>query len=183
MRCALYARVSTRDKDQTPETQLVALRQYVEAHGLTVQGEYVDQASARDLRGRTRWRDLLRQAHKGGIDVVLVTRLDRAFRSAKDTYDNLDQLARCNVGFMATTQPIDTTTSTGKLLLGMLAVVAEFEGDLIKDRINEGLARRRGEGKPMGRPPGSKDKKVRKKTGYRIRWDRNRENGAAAASK
>ena len=94
MRCALYARVSTRDKDQTPETQLVALRQYVETHGLTVQAEYVDQASATDLRGRHQWRDLLKQAHKGGIDVVLVTRIDRAFRSAKDTYDHLDQLAR-----------------------------------------------------------------------------------------
>ena len=51
--------------------------------------EYVDQASAGDLRRRTAWRDLLAHVRKGGADLVLVTKLDRAFRSAKDTQGNL----------------------------------------------------------------------------------------------
>ena len=117
-RVALYARVSTRDKDQDPETQLYALRNYAAQRGWEIVVEYVDQASATDLRGRTAWRDLLEHVRTGGIDLVLVTKLDRAFRSSKDTYDNLAYLDQHKVGFIATTQPIDTSTSTGKLLLG-----------------------------------------------------------------
>jgi DNA invertase Pin-like site-specific DNA recombinase len=170
LRIALYARVSTRDKDQTPETQLYALREYVAARGRQTVKEYVDQASATNLRERTAWRELLEQVRKGGIDLVLVTKLDRAFRSAKDTYDNLAYLDQHKVGFIATTQPIDTSTSTGKLLLGVLAAVAEFERNLIVERTLEGLARAKAEGKKLGRPPGSKDGKQRRKAGYYGRW-------------
>ena len=177
-RIAIYARVSTKDKDQTPETQLYALREYVKGRGWDIVAEYVDQASATNLRERTAWRDLLAHVRKGGIDLVLVTKLDRAFRSAKDTYDNLAYLDQHNVGFIATTQPIDTSTSTGKLLLGVLAAVAEFERALIVERTLEGLARAKAEGKRIGRPPGRKDKKARKKGGYYMRWNTGHENQA-----
>ena len=96
--------------------------------------------------------------------------LGRAFRSAQDTYDNLAYLDSHNVGFVATTQPIDTSTSTGKLLLGVLAAVAEFEEALIVERTKEGLARAKAHGKRLGRPPGSKDKRKRSKRGYLLRW-------------
>jgi DNA invertase Pin-like site-specific DNA recombinase len=85
MRVALYARVSTKDKEQNPETQLYGLREYVKCRGWLSVVEYVDQASAVNLRERTAWRELLEHIRKGGIDLVLVTKLDRAFRSAKDT--------------------------------------------------------------------------------------------------
>ena len=64
MRAALYARVSTVDKDQNPETQLRMLREHAEARKWTVTGEYVDHASAADLRGRTAWR----QVWNDGVD-------------------------------------------------------------------------------------------------------------------
>ncbi len=102
------------------------------------------------MRGRTAWRELLEHVHTGGIDLVLVTKLDRAFRSAKDTYDNLAYLDQHKVGFIATTQPIDTSTSTGKLLLGVLAAVAEFEWALIVERTLEGLSRAKSQGKRLG---------------------------------
>jgi DNA invertase Pin-like site-specific DNA recombinase len=174
MKLALYARVSTRDKDQTPETQLHALREYVAARAPDWQTvkEYVDQASATNLRERTAWRELLEQVRKGGIDLVLVTKLDRAFRSAKDTYDNLAYLDQHKVGFIATTQPIDTSTSTGKLLLGVLAAVAEFERNLIVERTLEGLARARAQGKKLGRPVGKRDGKKRRRSGYFARYAR-----------
>ncbi len=105
MKVAVYARVSTRDGEQNPVTQLYALREYVAQRGWIIVCEFVDQASATDLRGRTAWRNLLERVRKGGIDLVLVTKLDRAFRSAKDTYDNLAYFDRHNVGFVATTQP------------------------------------------------------------------------------
>ena len=170
IRVALYARVSTKDKHQEPETQLYGLREYAAQRGWEVVREYVDQASATDLRSRIAWRELLEHVRKGGIDLVLVTKLDRAFRSAKDTYDNLAYLDSHKVGFIAATQPIDTSTSTGKLLLGVLAAVAEFEKALIVERTNEGLARARAQGKRLGRPPGSKDKKKRSRRGYLLRW-------------
>ena len=169
-RAVAYARVSTRDKEQNPENQLRLLREYAESRGWDLQQEYVDQASATDLRGKTAWRELLEHVHSGGIDLVLVTKLDRAFRSSKDTYDNLAYLDQHNVGFIATTQPIDTSTSTGKLLLGVLAAVAEFEKALIVERTKEGLARAVSQGKRLGRPPGSKDKRKRSRRGYLISW-------------
>ena len=77
-----------------------------------------------------------------------------------------------NVAFVAATQPIDTTTPTGKLLLGVLAAVAEFEKALIVERTKEGLAKAmaRAQGKRLGRPPGSKDQKKRSRLGYLISW-------------
>ena len=143
MKIAIYARVSTRDKDQNPESQLFLLRDHAARMGWEIVHEYVDQASATDMRGRVQWRGLMERVRLGGIKAVLVTKLDRAFRSAKDTYDGLAYLDSHGVGFVAATQPFDTTTSTGKLLMGVLAVVAEFERDLIVERTNEGLARAR----------------------------------------
>ena len=170
MNVVVYARVSTRDGEQDSETQLYGLREYAAQRGWVIVCEYVDQASATDLRGRTAWRDLLAHVRKGGIDLVLVTKLDRAFRSAKDTYDSLAYLDSHKVGFIAATQPIDTSTSTGKLLLGVLAAVAEFEKALIVERTKEGLARAKAQGKRLGRPPGSKDKRKRSRRGYLLRW-------------
>ena len=74
------------------------------------------------------------------------------------------------MGFIAATQPIDISTSTGNLLLGVLAAVAEFEKVLIVERTKEGLARAKDQGKRLGRPPGSKDKRKRSKRGYLLRW-------------
>ena len=65
MRVALYARVSTSNKDQNPETQLLPLWEFAAAQGWTITGECVDHASATDLRGRTAWRALLDQAPSG----------------------------------------------------------------------------------------------------------------------
>ncbi len=167
MKIALYARVSTQDKDQTPETQLHGLRQYVESRGWTLTGEYIDFASAADQRGRSDWRRLMKEAQSSRqFDAIAVTKLDRAFRSVKETYDTLAMLDHHNVAFIATTQPIDTSTSVGKFTLGVLAAAAEFERDMIGERVKEGMARARSEGKHVGRPRGAKDKKQRKRAGY-----------------
>lgn len=76
---ALYARVSTRDKDQNPETQLLPLRAWAEAQGEPYR-VYVDEASATDLAGRKQWALLVRDAYRGDVQRVRVLRLDRAFR-------------------------------------------------------------------------------------------------------
>ena len=170
MRVALYARVSTKDKDQDPETQLHALRAYAEAQEYQVSGAYVDHASATDLRGRRARRELLGQIHTGGWDAVLVLRLDRAFRSVLHMHEALADLDRHGKGFVSITQPIDTTAPMGRLLLNILGSVAEFERDLISQRTREGMGRARAQGRRIGRPPGATDKRKRSTRGYRARW-------------
>jgi len=151
------------------------LRAHCERQGREVVGEWTDLASATDLRGRTAWRELLAKVRRGGIDVVVVLRLDRAFRSSKDTHDTLALLESYKVKFVAVAQPeLDTTTPMGKMVLAIAAAFAEFEKDIIRQRTLDGLARARSQGKTLGRPPGSKDKRKRKKTGYLLRGARKR---------
>jgi DNA invertase Pin-like site-specific DNA recombinase len=137
--------------------------------------EYVDQAGALDLRGRIQWRRLLDDATKGHFKCIVVLRLDRAFRSVADVHRKLATWEKLKVGFMSITEGWDTTSDTGRLLLNVLAAVAEFELSLTRTRVREGLARAKAQGKQLGRPLGSKDKKKRKKTGYQIRGLRRRE--------
>ena len=94
MRVAIYARVSTSDKDQNTDTQLLPLREYCSFMGWEVYREYVDQASANDLGHRVQWRQLLDDAAKRRFSCVLVFKLDRGFRSVKHLHDTLDAWAR-----------------------------------------------------------------------------------------
>lgn len=165
MRVCLYARVSTRDRDQDPETQLLRLRDFVGAHpDWTVTKEYVDQASANDLGRRTQWRCLLDDAAKRKFDAVLVFKLDRAFRSVKHMHDTLAVWDPLGVGFLSAQEGFDTTTALGRLLLNLLASLAEFELELIRERVTAGMDRARRQGKPMGRPA------VSRKPGWEVRW-------------
>ena len=153
VRVALYARVSTRDKDQDPELQLEPLRAYVAARGWQPI-EYVDQAPAGDLAHRLAWRRLLEDAARRRVDLVLVWKLDRAFRSTLDALDTLRRLEHAGVGFASLTQPeLDTTSATGRLVFTILAAVAEMERALIADRVREGMAHAARQGTRIGRPP------------------------------
>ena len=88
----IYARVSTVDKTQDPETQLLPLRDFAAAQGWDIFRVYVDHAPATDLYRRFAWRDLLEDASKRRFDVVLVWRIDRAFRSVLDAATTLERL-------------------------------------------------------------------------------------------
>jgi len=89
VKMALYARVSTTDKSQDPETQLMPMRDFCRAQGCEIWVEYVDRAPANDLARRLRWRDLVDDAAKKRFSVVLVFNLDRSFRSVKHMHDTL----------------------------------------------------------------------------------------------
>lgn len=89
MKTALYDRISTTDKEQDPDTQLVHLRDYCISQGWQIYREYVDRAPALDVVHRTAWRELRKDATKGKFKVVLVFKLDRAFRSVKHMHDTL----------------------------------------------------------------------------------------------
>ena len=165
MRVAVYARVSTSGKDQNPETQLMPMRDFCAAQCWEIFAEYVDYASANDQVHRTRWRDLLDDAAKRRFSVVLVFKLDRAFRSVKHMHDTLAVWEITKVSFQSIREQFDTSTAIGRLLLNLLATLAEFELEMIRERVKAGMDRARRQGKPIGRP------KVTTKRGFNSRFD------------
>ena len=166
IRAALAARVSTRDKQQDPELQLVPMRAFAVARGWTLAGEYVDQASASDFVRRREWKRLLDDVRRRRVDLVAVWKLDRAFRSTIECLNTLEDWRARGVHFVCVSQPeIDTTTPIGRLLLTVLAAVAEFERDLIRERVTEGLANARRKGARLGRPS------VLARPGFAARWE------------
>ncbi len=152
MKVGVYARVSTSDKDQDPETQLMPLRDFIESQGWEVYKTYVDVAPANDLAHRIAWRQLLDDAARRRFSVVLVFKLDRAFRSFKHMHDTLSAWEMVGVSFKSLREQFDTSTALGRLLLNLLAALAELELELIRDRFKAGMDRARRQGHRIGRP-------------------------------
>ena len=150
MRAALYARVSTHDQ-QTLPMQRTALRAYARRRGWRVVLEVEEVGSGASERPRRQ--ELLRAARRRELDAIVVWRLDRWGRSVVDLIATLQELAALQVGFVSLTEALDLTTPSGRALAGMLAVFAEFERDILRERVKAGIAQARQEGKRHGRPP------------------------------
>ena len=148
-RAGLYARVSTQDQ-QTIPLQTRALREYAARRGwtITVQIKEVGSGAAR----RERREQLLEAARRREIDVVLVWRLDRWGRSVTDLLATLQELEHLGVGFVSLTEALDLTTPAGRAMAGLLAVFAEFEREILRERVRAGLAHARANGQRLGRP-------------------------------
>ena len=148
-RAGIYARVST-DDQQTIPLQIRALREYAARRGwiIALQVKEVGSgASERQLREK-----LLDAARRREIDVVLVWRLDRWGRSVADLLATLQELNQLGVGFVSLTEALDLTTPAGRAMAGLLAVFAEFEREILGERVRAGLAHARQNGKKLGRP-------------------------------
>src|SRR5229473_981854 len=148
-RAGLYARVSTNDQ-QTIPLQIRALREYAVRRGWAIAlqvKEVGSGASQRQLREK-----LLEAARRREIDVVLVWRLDRWGRSVADLLATLQELDHLGVGFVSLTEALDLTTPAGRAMAALLAVFAEFEREILRERVRAGLAHARQKGKRLGRP-------------------------------
>ena len=144
----LYARVSTNDQ-QTLSMQSRAMREYAARRGwtITVQVREVGSGAAkREAREK-----LLEAARRREIDAVLVWRLDRWGRSVTDLLATLQELD-LGVGFVSLTEALDLTTPAGRAMAGLLAIFAEFEREILRERTRAGLAHARESGKRLGRP-------------------------------
>jgi putative DNA-invertase from lambdoid prophage Rac len=164
LRVALYARVSTHDQ-QTLPLQIRALNEYAAKRGWTIAArikEVGSGASQRELRTT-----LIAAARRREIDVVLVWRLDRWGRSVADLVSTLQELQHLGVGFVSLTEALDLTTPAGRAMAGLLAVFAEFEREILRERVRAGLAHARHQGKRLGRPPSVAHKAVEAQKLYR----------------
>jgi DNA invertase Pin-like site-specific DNA recombinase len=153
-RAVIYARVST--KGQTPETQLKELRSYAQMRRFNVLYELIDIDSGAKSE-RPNLSQLMNLARKRKIDVVLVWKFDRFARSTKHLISALEEFRELGIDFISYTENIDTSTSTGKILFTIISAFAEFERDLIRERVKAGLERARSEGVRLGRPPLKED--------------------------
>lgn len=148
-RAGLYARVSTHDQKTLP-LQIRTMREYAEKRGweIAVQIKEVGSGAVeRELREK-----VMAAARRREIDVVLVWRLDRWGRSLADLVVTLKELAELGVGFVSLTEALDLTTPTGRAMAGLLSVFAEFEHEILRERIRAGLVEARRKGTRLGRP-------------------------------
>lgn len=146
---ALYARVST--LDQNCEVQLEDLRRYA-AKRFASYCEYTDAGVSGTQRHRPQLDALMRDARRRMFDVVLVWKFDRFARSLKHLIESLDEFSALGIDFISLTEGIDTTTPAGQLLFHIVGAVAQFERDLIAERVRAGMAHARAMGKRIGRP-------------------------------
>jgi len=146
---AIYARVST--LDQNCGSQLGDLRRYA-SQRFRRYYEYIDQGVSGRQRRRPQLDELMKNAHRRLFDVVLVWKFDRFARSLKHLIDSLEEFRVLGIDFVSYTEGVDTTTPTGQLLFNVVGAVAQFERDLIAERVRAGMAHARAIGKQIGRP-------------------------------
>ena len=148
---AIYARVST-DK-QKVDMQLDELRDYVKRAGWKIYREFVDEGYTGKNTIRPAFKQMLDEARRRKFDVLLVWKLDRLSRSLRDLIGTLDELGHLGIDFISYDNKIDTSSPTGKLVFQIIGAVAEFERDIISERVKAGLRNARRKGKRLGRPP------------------------------
>ncbi len=155
-RAAIYARVST--SDQSCERQVAELTAFAERGGYDVVGVFRETASGTKASRVERGKIIdLAQARK--IDAILVSELSRWGRSTQDLLDTLDRLAGWKVSVVAMSgMTFELDSPHGRMMATMLAGIAQFERDLLSERVKSGLAAARARGKKLGRQPGQRPK-------------------------
>jgi len=149
MRAALYARVSTHDQ-QTLGLQTEAMRSYIKNRGWGLARQIKDVGSG--AKERAARESLLKAARRREVDVIVVWRLDRWGRSVADLMMTLRELGDLGVGFVSLTEALDLTTPAGRAMAGLLAIFAEFEREILRERVRAGIAQARKKGRRHGRP-------------------------------
>jgi len=152
MRAALYVRVSTTSQDST--NQLPELRAVARRRGWRIVETYSDDgiSGARGRDQRPALDRMMKDATRGRFDVVAAWSVDRLGRSVLHVAQIVDDLQKVGCGLYVHKQAIDSTTATGRAMLSMCSVFAEFERELVRERTIAGMQRARAAGKRIGRP-------------------------------
>ncbi len=151
MRIASYLRVST--KDQSIEPQRMEILAFCKSRNWPEPVEFSDVISGSTV-SRSGLDAMMERIRKDEFDVVCVVKIDRLFRSLTHFALTMGEMTKKNVSFVSTSQGIDTSDDNpcGRLMRGLLSVIAEFERDLIRERTRAGLAVARANGKKLGKP-------------------------------
>jgi DNA invertase Pin-like site-specific DNA recombinase len=149
-RCALYARVST--SEQNAGMQLDELREWAARRDWTIVAEHVDEGVSGSKDRRPELDKLMAHVRRGGIDAVAVWKFDRFARSVTHLVSALDEFRALSVDFVSVRDAVDTSTPVGRFTFTIIGAVAEFERELIRERVRSGLARAKRRGKRVGRP-------------------------------
>jgi DNA invertase Pin-like site-specific DNA recombinase len=148
-RVGIYVRVSTNEQDT--EGQETELRAYVESRGWTYE-VYRDKGQSGAKSVRPELTRLLGDLRKRKLDIVVVWAPDRLARSLRHLLEIAEQCQSLGVDLVSLRQNIDTTLPAGRLTFQILGAVAEFEREMLRDRVKAGMAQARRTGKRMGRP-------------------------------
>jgi DNA invertase Pin-like site-specific DNA recombinase len=157
MKAAIYARVSTSNHGQDVGMQTRELRQFCEARGWTVAGEYLDEGISGAKDSRPELNTLMADAHRRRFDAVVVWKFDRFARSVSHLLRALETFKALGIEFVSLSEQVDTSTPTGRMIFTVLGAVAELERSLIAERVRAGLRNARAKGKRLGRPRVSVD--------------------------
>lgn len=151
---ALYFRVST--KSQDVEMQLIELRRYCASRGFKIYKEYLDVGSG-SRNDRESYNEMLKDAHKHKFQKLLTYRYDRISRSLRELIFLLETFKALNIDFISIHESVDTATPTGTLMFNIISSFAEFEREVIRERVRSGLAKAKEKGIKIGRPKVSKE--------------------------
>jgi len=147
---ATYCRVST--ADQYPENQIRVLRELAERNGDTLISEFIDKGISGSKRDREALNQMLAAAKSRKFSKLYCVSIDRLSRSVKDLIETVETLNTLGVTIVFSRENIDTTTSMGQFFLTVLGSLAQFEREIMRERIKQGIDRAKSMGRKMGRP-------------------------------
>jgi DNA invertase Pin-like site-specific DNA recombinase len=151
-RCAIYSRVSTIGHGQSCDMQIAEMKEFAGRRGWTIAAQFVDAGVSGAKERRPQLDLLMADAKRRKFDAVLVYRYDRFARSLRHLVNALSDFDSLGVHFVSLHEGVDTSTPNGRLVFGIFASIAEFERELIRQRILSGLALARAKGTKFGRP-------------------------------
>ena len=156
-RCAIYVRVST--TSQTVENQLIELREVALRNGWKVIAELRDEgiSGAKGRDERPAFDRIFRLIQRRDIDIVVSWSIDRLGRSISHLVSFMTEVQAAGVDLYVHQQAINTSTPAGRMVFGVFSALGEYERELIRERINAGIARARADGKKLGRPTNVND--------------------------
>jgi DNA invertase Pin-like site-specific DNA recombinase len=151
MQVAIYARASVY-AGQDPAAQLRELREYCQRRGFDIGAEFTDTGNGGEQERRPQLDELLTHCRTRQFEAVVVCSYDRFARSLRDLVDTLGELDALGIHFVSLHEGLDTSTPDGRFAFGILRNIAEFERELIRDRVRSGIEAARARGTALGRP-------------------------------
>ena len=147
MKAALYTRISTDSQAEVEfnscETQEIKIRSFISSQSdIEVFKAYSDQGYSGASIDRPSLQEMLIDIQNGNIDLVISYKIDRLTRSPKDFYQLIELFEKHNVSFISVTERFDTSTPSGRLLRNIMLTFAQFERELISERIRDKMAER-----------------------------------------